>query len=89
MSAANHTQIADAINERLREYYPDGAVRFGVEEAVMAIAEVLSDRDPGFSAIQFKSRCFRQPPPEDSVMGYTMGEDVRPSRGRGLREWNR
>ena len=26
---------------------PDGAVRFGVEEAVMAIAEVLSDRDPG------------------------------------------
>jgi len=30
-----------------------------------------------------------QPPPDDSVMGYTPGEDISPRQGRANAEWNR
>lgn len=50
-------EMADAINARYRSFDPDGAVRFGIEETVYAIVEVL-EQDATFDATAFKSRCF-------------------------------
>lgn len=50
--------LADAIQERHAAFDPGGAVQFGIEEAALAVAEVLQAQDPGFDATDFKHRCF-------------------------------
>jgi len=59
MTVTEVREVADAINTRWRAFDPDGAVRFGIEEAAYAVAEVLSSRDASFDALDFKRRCFK------------------------------
>jgi hypothetical protein len=58
MTVREQQAIADAINQRYQTFDPGGAVRFGVEEAVLAISEVLQALDPAFDPTQFKTACF-------------------------------
>lgn len=76
MTAREVGQMADAISQRYTSFEPDGAVRFGVEETVYAIAEVLG-QDAAFDAVAFKHRCFSAAPPDEPSMGYQPGEDAR------------
>lgn len=88
MTAREVGELADAISARYTSFEPDGSVRFGIEETVYAIAEVLG-QDPTFDAVAFKHRCFSAAPPDEPSMGYVMGEDENPRRARGREEWNR
>lgn len=49
---------ADAISLRYQSFDPGGSVRFGIEEAVLTVSEVLSALDPAFDATDFRHRCF-------------------------------
>jgi hypothetical protein len=58
VTAREQQAIADAISQRYRTFDPAGAVRFGIEEAVLAVTEILQALDPAFDATGFKHRCF-------------------------------
>jgi hypothetical protein len=58
MTGSEVHAIASAISERYLSFNPGGAVRFGIEEAVLAVAEILTAADPAIDATNFRTRCF-------------------------------
>ncbi len=58
MSTREVHVIADAINQRYHAFENGGAIQFGIEEAVYAVAEMLQANHLDFDPADFKHRCF-------------------------------
>ena len=53
----HYVAVADALAEDRERFDVDGAVRFGIESAAKALADVFKADNPRFSAERFYAAC--------------------------------